>query len=130
LVAGLLGGLCVLGALDAYGLARALAGAGIGAGALAADGEAATMADTAIAIDGLETLEVGLHFAAEVALDGELAGGDGVDEGVELLGGEVLRAEIRVDVGLVEDLLGGARPDAVNVWEGGFDALIPGDFYS
>ena len=59
----------VLGALDADGLARALAGAGVGRGALAAHGQAAAMADAAVAVDGLEALEVGLQFAAQVALD-------------------------------------------------------------
>jgi hypothetical protein len=49
---------CVLRALDADGLTRALAGAGVGLGALAADREAATVADATIAVDRLETLEV------------------------------------------------------------------------
>jgi hypothetical protein len=79
-------GFGILGALDADGLAGALAGAGVGAGALAAHGQAAAMADAAVAIDGLEALEIRLDFPAQVALDGELAGGDGVDELVKLLG--------------------------------------------
>ena len=123
-------GLGILGALDADGLARALAGACIGAGALAANGEAAAMADAAIAIDGLEAFQVCLKLPAQITLDGELAGSDGVDELVELLRGQVLRPGIGVDVGLIEDLFGGAGTDPVDVRKGGFDSLIPGDFNS
>src|SRR6185503_19797430 len=52
-----------LGFGDADGLARALAGAGVGAGALAADGEAATMPNATIAVDRLEALQVAGDFA-------------------------------------------------------------------
>ena len=41
---------------DADGLARAFASAGVGLGALAADGQAAQMANAAIALDALQTL--------------------------------------------------------------------------
>ena len=61
------------------------------------------MTDAAVTVDGLEALEVGLNLAAKIALDGKLAGGDGLDDLVELLGRQVLGADVRVDVGLFEN---------------------------
>ena len=88
------------------------------------------MTDATVAVDGLEALEIGLNFAAKITLDGELAGGDGVDELVELLRGEILGPDIGIDVGLIEDLFGGAGSDPVNVRKGGFDSLVPWYFDS
>ena len=106
-VLGLLLGLGVLGADDADGLARALAGAGIGLRALAADGQAAAMADAAVTIDRLEALEIALDIAAQIALDQQAAAGDGVDDRVELLDAQILGADVGIDVGGLEDLLRG-----------------------
>src|SRR4051812_23819655 len=50
-------------------LARTLAGAGVGAGALAAHGQATAMAETAVAADVHQSLDVHRGFAAQVALD-------------------------------------------------------------
>src|SRR5690606_21138294 len=49
-------------------LARTLAGAGIGARALAAHGQAATMAEAAVAADVHQSLDVHRRLAAQVAL--------------------------------------------------------------
>jgi len=57
-----------------------LQGTGVGAGALAADGQAAAMADAAVAIDGLEALQVAGDFTAEIALHHPLVVGDDVEE--------------------------------------------------
>ena len=85
----------VLGADDADGLARALAGAGVGLGALAADGKTAAMADATVAIDRLEALQIALDIPAEIALDQQAAAGDRVDDGVELLDAQILGARHR-----------------------------------
>ena len=53
------------------------------------------MADAAVAVDRLEALQVALHFAAQIALDRQLARGDRLDDLVELLGAQVLGAGIR-----------------------------------
>src|ERR1017187_1310328 len=53
-------------------LARALAGAGIGAGALATHRQATTMTETTIAADVHQTLDVHGGFAAQIAFDCEL----------------------------------------------------------
>ena len=56
------------------GLLRSLAGARIGAGALAAHGQIAAMAQTAIAADLDQPLDIHLHFAAQIAFDFEILG--------------------------------------------------------
>jgi len=117
-----------LGALHTDRLARSLACAGIGGGALPTDREAAAMADAAIAIDGLEALEVGLQLAAQIAFNRELARGDGVDDLVELLGGQILGADVRIDIGLLEDAERGARANAVDVRKRRGNALVAGNF--
>jgi len=120
----------ILGADDTHGLAGSLAGTGIGLGTLTTDGKTATMAETTVAVDCLQTLEVTLKFAAEVTLDDDLLGRDGGDDGTDLLGRKFLGAGVGIDVGLLEDALGGLRADAVNVNERGFNALVAGDFYA
>ena len=124
------GGLGVLGALDTDGLARALAGAGVGRGALAADGQAPAVADPTVTIDALEPLEIGLNFATKITLDRELARLDRVDDFRHLLRTELVRADVRVDPGLLKNASRGGGPDAINVWQGGFDALFAGDINS
>ncbi len=59
-------------ALHADCLAGALAGSGVGRGALATDGQSAPVADAAITVDCLEALEIALNFAAKVAFDDNL----------------------------------------------------------
>jgi uncharacterized metal-binding protein len=70
------------------GLARALAGAGVGAGALAAHGQAAAMAHAAVAAEVHQALDRHRHLAAQVALDGDAA--DLVADALELGVGQVL----------------------------------------
>ena len=62
------------------GLARALAGAGVGLGALAADRQAAQVPDAAVALDALQALQVHADFAAQIAFDHILAVLNGVPE--------------------------------------------------
>ena len=124
---GLFAGLGVFGALHADGLARALAGSGISRSALAADGQAAAMANAAIAVDRLESLKIGLEFAAQVAFDRQLARGDGLNDLIDLLAAQILRPHVEIDVGLFENLFRGARADAVNVGKRRFDALVAGN---
>ena len=117
-----------LGALHTDRLARSLACAGIGGGALPTDMQAAAMTNASIAIDGLEALEVGLQLAAQIAFDRELARGDRLDDLVELFVAQILGPQVRIDVGLLENANRSARADAVNVGERRFDALVAGNF--
>jgi hypothetical protein len=120
-------GLGVRVALHADRLARTLAGTGVGAGALATDGEAATMADATVTIDRLEALEILLQLAAQVALDDVLVFLDDLDDAVELLVGQLLGPDVGADFGLLQHKLRAGRADAVDIRERGFDALVAGD---
>ena len=120
----------VFAALDADGFARPLAGAGVGGCALPANRQAAAVADAPVAVDGLEALEIALHFAAQIALDRDLVRVDRMDDRVELFGREILRAGVRINVRLFENLLRVARAHPINVGQRGFDAFVAGNIYS
>src|SRR5262249_19322051 len=70
---------------DADGLPWAFTSAGIGLGTLAADREAAQMADAAIAFDGLKAFEVHADFAAQIAFDNIFAVLNGMNDLRKLL---------------------------------------------
>ena len=125
---GLLGGSGWLGHAD--GATWALAGAGVGAGALTANREALAVANATVAIDRLEALQVAGDFAAEIALNHPLVLGDDVKDLVELFFRERIGALIRIDTGFLDDLVRALRANAVNVTEGDRDFLFRGDFYT
>jgi len=104
-----------LGALHAYGLARAFPGPGVRGGALSPHRQAPAMTDAAVAIDCLQALKICLQFAAQITLDWQLTCGDRLDDLVQLLATEVFPAQIWVNVGLFEYLFRGARANAVNI---------------
>src|SRR5947208_11215209 len=83
------------------GLARTLAGAGVGAGALAADGERAAMSMAAIAADVAQTGDILLNRAAQSAFN-QKALVDEADDLRQLLFGQVLGAPLAVDAGFLE----------------------------
>ena len=62
----------VLRSDDADGLARPLTGTCVGLGALATHRKSATVAETTVAVNCLETLEVALNLTAKVTLDNNL----------------------------------------------------------
>src|SRR3974377_356151 len=88
------------------GFARAFAGAGVGLGALAADGQASKVPDAAIAFNALEPLEIHADLAAQITFDHVFAVLDGVDDLRELLLGQVLGADGRVNFGPGQDVFG------------------------
>ena len=111
-------------------LARALAGAGVGLGALASNRQATEVADTTVAFDGLEALEVHADFAAQVALDDVLAVLDGMNNLRELSLGQIFGADAGIDIGFGQDDLGIGGANAVDVAQGNVDALIGWNFNS
>ena len=88
------------------------------------------MADTSVTVDCLETLQVTLHFASQIAFDRDLIVRDGVDDLVKLLRRQILRPQIWINVGLLENSFRSAHPDPVNVGERRFDPLIGRYLYS
>ena len=115
-------------ALDADGLARAFARARVRRGALAANWQAAQVANASVAFDALETLEVQAQFAAEVAFDDVFAVLDGVDDLRELLLIQILGPNAAVDFCFLEDVERVRRPDAVDVAQSDVDSLFAGNF--
>ena len=85
-------------------LARTLAGTGIRVRALAANGQAATMTQTAIAADLHQALHVLRNLAMQVAFDLEVLL-DVVAQLREVFLGEVLHADVGIDAGIGDDLL-------------------------
>ena len=86
------------------------------------------MANPAIAIDRLETLEVGLKFPAKIAFDGKLAGGDRLNDLAELFRAQIFRADVGIDIDLLEDALRGARANAIDIRERRFDTFVAWNF--
>src|SRR5437879_8611390 len=109
---------------------RTAPAAGVGTGALAAHGQAAAVTLAAVGPDLGQPLDVGRDLAAEVAFDHDfLAGGEAVDhlaKPADLLLGEVLGPLVRVDVGHLQDLLGGGVADPVDVRQGDGHTLLRG----
>ena len=69
-------------------------------------------------------------LAAKIALHHPLVLGDDVEDLVELLLGQVLGPHVGVEAGLLDDLVGPVRADAVDVAEGVRDFFLRGDFYT
>src|SRR5262249_36180348 len=94
-------------------LARALAGARVGTGALATDRQAAPMAHATVRAQVHEALDVHGHFAAQVALDREFRElrADGADFGLR----QVLDLGGRVDARRLTEELRACATDAIDV---------------
>src|SRR5207249_4007003 len=109
---------------------RTAPAAGVGTGALAAHGQAAAVTLAAVGADFGEALDVGRHLAAEIAFDDDLLACrkavDDLAKPPDLLLGEVLGPFVRVDVGHLQDLLGGGVADPVDVRQGDCHALLRG----
>src|SRR3954469_15662687 len=110
-------------------LTRALAGAGVGAGALAAGRERAAMAGAAVALDVAQPADVLVDLAAQRALD-EVSPVDDADDLRQLLFGQLLRAALAVDGRFLQDGAAVLRPDAVEVCEADPDGLVVRNVYA
>src|SRR6478735_4183053 len=115
--------------LTGDGALRALTGARIGLGPLAAHRQATAVAQALVAADLDLAADVGLHLAAQIAL--HLEGGfDVVAQVGHLIVGQVLRAQVPVDAGGFQNLLGAGTADAVDVGQRDLHALIAREVYA
>src|SRR5690348_3014604 len=124
LLLGLVGGCRLghgLGSLLLDGLARALAGARIGPGALAAQRQATAMAQAAIAGQVHQALDRDADFAAQVALDHVLA--DLGAQRLDLRLRQVADLGVRRHAGRFADLPRTGAADAVNALQADPDVL-------
>src|SRR5690606_4535060 len=108
------------------GALRALAGTGVGLGALTADRESTTVAEALVGADLDLAADVGGDLAAKVTLHLVVAF-DVVAECDELVVGEVLHADVLVDLRSLEDLDRAGTADAVDVGKGDHHALVARD---
>jgi hypothetical protein len=97
---------------------------------LTADGQTFAMPDAAITIDRLQTFQIALYFAAQIALNFHLVVRNCVNDLIQLLRGKIFRAYIRVDVGLLENAPRCAKPDSVDIGQGYLDAFVRWNFNS
>ena len=88
------------------------------------------MADPAVAIDGLEALQVARYVAPQVALDDPLVLSYDIEDLVQLLLGEVLGAHVGLQASLLDDKVRAGGTDAVNVTERVGYLLLSRDFYT
>ena len=64
------------------------------------------MPNATVAINRLQTLQIALDFATQIALDLDLVIRDRMNDLVQLLRGEILRTQIWIDIGLLENAFG------------------------
>jgi len=102
--------------LVGHGLALALAGPAVGAGALSAHGQTAAVPLAAPAADVHQALDAELHFAAQRALHLHMLVDVLADAGLLLIG-PVLHLGVGIHTALLEDVQRCAAADAVDVGE-------------
>src|SRR5690606_34291622 len=93
---------------------RTSPGASIGACALTAHGHSAAVAQTAIAPDIHQALDVERDLTAKIALDAVLLV-DNLAQAIDLIIGQVAHAGIRIDSGPLEQNLARVQTNAVNI---------------
>src|SRR5207244_415569 len=108
------------------GLLRALAGPGVGVGALSVHRQPAAVADALVAPDLDLAFDVVGDVATQIALDLQV-GVAVVAEPLALLVGQVTDARGHVDPRALAHLLGPAAPDPEDVGEGDLEPLLAGD---
>src|SRR5579875_1488438 len=113
-------------ALAGDGAPRAPLRPSVRARTLPVHGQVATVANAPVAVDLDQPLNVLSHLAPQVALDDVLAV-DHLTDAVDLVVGEVAHAGVGVDAGLLQDLGGAGRPDAVDIAQRDLNPLVPGN---
>ena len=111
--------------LAGHGLTGATTGAGIGAGALSAHGQAHAVTATTQAADVLQALHGHAFLTAQVAFEGE--GFSGRPQFLNISVAEVLDAGVWIHACGGKNLLGTGQADAIDVGEGDFHTLFAGD---
>ena len=88
------------------------------------------MAETAIGLNGLQTLDVTADFAAKVTFAFVASFNNIVDDFVELFFRKLVGAERRVDPESVHDFRGTGRADAIDIAQREFDAFVIRNVYT
>src|ERR1700722_12464484 len=109
--------------LAGNGLARTLAGAGVAAGALTADGERSAMAIAAIAADVAQPRDILRHRAAEAAFD-EIIAIDDADDLGQFFFRQFLGAALEINLQFAKDRPAVGPADAEQIGQADPDWLI------
>src|SRR5690554_6127406 len=104
-------------------LCRALAGAGIGVGTLATNGQAATMTQATIVAQVHQPLDVHRDVAAKITLD-DVIPVDGLTDLDDFRVGELVDTTLRGNANLGADILGELVADPVDILQRDDNALI------
>ena len=108
-------------------LPRPLACARVGLGPLTAHRKTPEVANSAVAFDTLEPLEVHAQFAAQIALDHILAVLNRVHNLRNLLLVQILGPDTWINLGVLQDCLRIHRTNAIDVAQGYIDPLFSGN---
>jgi hypothetical protein len=88
------------------------------------------MTDAAIRIDSLQTFQIALYIAAQIAFDLQLVVCDGVNDLIQLLRRKIFRPDIWVDIRLLENAPRGAKTDSVDIRQRYLNAFVCWNFNS
>ena len=86
------------------------------------------MADSTVALDGLEALEVTTDFPAQVTLNEDAFLDDGFGNLVQLFLVQVPCADIRIQTGILDQAISNSGPNSVDITEGIWELFVPGNF--
>ena len=86
------------------------------------------MADAAQTVNAGQTLQSQLLLTTKVTFDEDVVAGDSLNNLGQLSVGECACAKVRRNAGLLKHLLGGGGTNAVDVAQGGLNALLIGYF--
>src|SRR4029434_4272587 len=114
----------------AHGFARALSCTGICRSTLTAHRQTFPVANAAIGIDRLQTFQITLHVAAEIALDFDLVIRDRMNDLIQLLRRKIFRPDVWVDIRLLENPPRSAKTDSVDIGQRYLDAFVCWNFNS
>ena len=115
---------------DTHRLARPLARAGVGLGSLSPHRQTAQVTDATIRFDALQSFEIHTDLSAQIAFNDILAILNGVNDLRELLLGQILGANARINICLGQDDFCVAGADAVDVAECNVDPFARRDFHT
>src|SRR6185295_15055676 len=115
---------------DTDRLAWTFARAGVRLSSLATHRQTAQVPHAAITLDRLQPLEIHADLAAQITFDYVFTILDRVDDLRELLFGQILRPNARIDLGLLEHDFGVARADAIDITQRDINPLIRRHFHS
>jgi hypothetical protein len=115
--------------LPGNGFARTFSGSGIRLGSLTADGQAAAMSRTAIAVDVFQPLDILLNLATQRSFNGVVTVEDRGQSG-QVVVAQFLCLALGIDAGLIAQMQSRGRTDAVDVAQRNMCGLIVRDVHT